>query len=173
MQSRQISRIHAVRHPEGETLNERLLTAFVELDSSVFSHRSHFIDDRFENLYIAEERLPGLADLIGFARDQGQTVLGPAAPSLKCGFWINAMEPGQRTSRHSHEENDELLSGVYYISAGADSGDILFHDDPFEIRVTPQPGLMLLFPPALVLSVEPNRSTHLRLSVAFNFGPAS
>jgi len=173
MQSRPISQIQAIRHPDGEALNARLLTAFVELDRSVFAHRSHFIDDRFENLYIAKERLPGLADLIDFARDQAQTALGPAAPSLRCGFWLNAMQPGQRTSRHSHEENDELLSGVYYVSAEIDSGDILFHDHPFEIRVTPRPGLMLLFPPELVHSVEPNRSPHLRLSVAFNFGPAA
>jgi ectoine hydroxylase-related dioxygenase (phytanoyl-CoA dioxygenase family) len=52
-----------------------------------------------------------------------------------------------------------------------DSGGILFNDDPFEVRLTPEPGLMLLFPPALVHSVEQNRSAERRLSLAFNIGP--
>ncbi|NEX15315.1 MAG: hypothetical protein C1943_01435 [Halochromatium sp.] len=176
------SLIIACEYPQAEALNGPLERAFTELHDSDFERRSHFIDGRFENLYLKAERLPGLQDLLSFGLEQAGAFLSSgqadwldepivASAPLRLGFWINAMQPGQRTSRHSHEEHDELLSGVYYVSAPADSGDILFHEPPFETRVRPQPGLLLLFSPALEHSVEINRSTTQRLSIAFNIGP--
>jgi len=170
---RLIAPIAALHHPDADALNDPLAAAFAALDDTDFSRRSHFIDGRFENLYLDSSRLPGLDALLRFATDAAAGRLGPDCPPLRCGFWLNAMPPGSSTSRHSHEENDELLSGVYYVTAPAQSGDIVFGDGPFEIRVTPEPGLLLLFPPALLHWVEPHRGEGLRLSVAFNFGPES
>jgi hypothetical protein len=167
-----IACIEAVQHPRPEPLNARLAAAFAGLADVDFDRRTHFIDGRFENLYVPTGRLAGVEDLLEFAIDQARTFLAPSAPTLRCGFWLNAMRPGERTSRHAHDENDELLSGVYYVTAPNASGDILFHDHPFQIRVTPRPGLLLLFAPSLLHSVEVNRSDQLRLSVAFNLGPA-
>jgi len=90
---------------------------------------------------------------------------------LRCGFWFNAQRPGQFTSEHTHEELDELLSGVYYLSAPERSGDLILRDGPLSIHVTPAAGLFLFFPPNLSHRVETNRSDALRLSLAFNFGP--
>lgn len=176
------SLIIACDYPRAKAINGPLERAFTELSDSDFERRSHFIGGRFENLYLKAERLPGLSDLLSFGLEHARTLLSsgradwlnePIAANqpLRAGFWVNAMQPGHSTSRHSHEEHDELLSGVYYVSAPADSGDILFHDAPFETRVRPRPGLMLLFAPALEHSVEINRSTHQRLSIAFNIGP--
>jgi hypothetical protein len=166
-----ISPISLCRYPAAETANGRLAAAFGRLTDADFRHRSHFIGGRFENLYLDPDRLPGVGALLAFAEDQARQVLGIGAAPLRCGFWLNAMEPGQRTSTHGHDENDEFLSGVYYITVPPDSGDILFHDDPFEVRLTPEPGMLLFFPPALVHSVEENRSGERRLSLAFNIGP--
>ncbi|MEA3640558.1 MAG: putative 2OG-Fe(II) oxygenase [Lamprobacter sp.] len=176
------SLIVACEYPQAEAINGPLERAFTELSDSDFERRSHFIGGRFENLYLKAERLPGLSDLLSFGLEQARTLLSsgradwldePMATHqpLRIGFWANAMQSGQSTSRHSHEEHDELLSGVYYVSARADSGDILFHDSPFQTRVQPRPGLMLLFAPALEHSVEINRSDAQRLSIAFNIGP--
>lgn len=56
---------------------------------------------------------------------------------LGCGFWLNAQGPGQSTSEHTHEELDELLSGVYYLSAPERSGDLILRDGLLSTRVTP------------------------------------
>lgn len=170
---RQIAPISAHWHPAADTVNGPLAAAFETLGEHDFTRRSHFIDGRFENLYLARTRLPGLDAVLDFATAAGAARLGPDCPRLRCGFWLNAMPPGSRTSRHDHAENDELLSGVYYVTAPARSGDICFADDPFEIRVTPEPGLLLLFPPSLVHWVQPHRGTGLRLSVACNLGAAA
>ncbi|MGB5737502.1 MAG: putative 2OG-Fe(II) oxygenase [Thiohalocapsa sp.] len=168
----QICLLEAAWYPRAADCNARMVAAFETLDESRFQKRTHFIAGRFENLYLQQDALPGLTDILAFAQGQAARRLGTTAAELRSGFWLNAMRPGQRTSKHSHEENDELLSGVYYVTAPASSGDILFHDHPFETRVAPQAGLLLLFPPDLPHSVEPNRSGELRLSIAFNFGPA-
>jgi hypothetical protein len=176
--------ILACDYPQAEVLNGPLEQAVSALGEDDFERRSHFIGGRFENLYPKADRLPSLSTLLEFALQQGRALLGSgradwleapiaAEQPLRLGFWINAMQPGQSTSRHSHEEIDELLSGVYYLSAPPDSGDILFHDPPFETRVRPRPGLLLLFSPALEHSVEVNRSPAQRLSIAFNIGPAA
>ena len=170
--SRLIAPIAAHRLPDAAAINGPLAAAFAGLTEQDFSRRSHFIDGRFENLYLDRERLPGLDAVLRFGTAAGAARLGPDHAPLRCGFWLNAMAPGSRTSRHSHEENDERLSGVYYVTAPPASGDICFADGPFEVRVRPEPGLLLLFPPALVHWVEPHRGEGLRLSVAFNLGPA-
>jgi len=170
MARQRISAIDAVWYPEAGPINAPLAAAFACLDETVFQRRTHFIAGRFENLYLERDGLPGLGQILDYAQAEAARRLGKIAAELRSGFWLNAMGPGQSTSRHSHEENDEVLSGVYYVTAPADSGDILFHDPPFETRVSPQAGLLLLFAPDLPHSVEPNRSNQLRLSVAFNFG---
>lgn len=176
------SLILACEHPQAQAINGPLERAFSELSDSDFERRSHFIDGRFENLYLKSERLPGITEVLSFGLKQARALLRTshgnwleepiaADQPLRLGFWLNAMQPGQSTSRHSHEEHDELVSGVYYVSAPANAGQILFHDPPFETRVRPYRGLLLLFAPALEHSVEVNRSTAQRLSVAFNIGP--
>ncbi|MBK1706525.1 putative 2OG-Fe(II) oxygenase [Halochromatium glycolicum] len=182
MQAHLSSSIIACRHPDAETINPRLIAAFDQLGEADFERRSHFIGGRFENLYLKPGRLPGVEQILQFALEQVRDLLrthqanwlDPGTDSeqaLRIGFWLNAMQPGQTTSRHHHEEHDELFSGVYYVSAPEQAGDILFHDPPFETRVSPQPGMTLLFPPALEHSVETNRSSTQRLSIAFNIGP--
>ena len=170
MVGQRISAIDAVWYPEASAINAPLAAAFACLDETGFQRRTHFIAGRFENLYLQREGLPGLEQVLEFAEAQAARRLGKAVAELRSGFWLNAMGPGQSTSKHSHEENDEVLSGVYYVTTPADSGDILFHDSPFETRVSPQAGMLLLFAPDLPHSVEPNKSNQLRLSVAFNFG---
>ena len=91
---------------------------------------------------------------------------------LRCGYWFNQMGPGHQTSLHTHDEDDELLSAVYYVTAPNNSGDLVMEASPVSIRVRPSPGLMVLFPPTLAHAVETNQSGQDRLSVAFNFGPA-
>lgn len=169
MASQRISAIDALWYPEAGAINTPLAAAFACLDETGVQRRTHFIAGRFENLYLQRDSLPGLPQILDFAQAQAAHRLGTTFAELGLGFWLNAMGPGQNTSKHSHEENDEVLSAVYYVAAPAKSGDILFQDPPFETRVSPQAGLLLLFSPELPHSVETNRSNQLRLSIALNF----
>jgi hypothetical protein len=163
--------IHLLYIPEADTLNQRLLARFSALRDSPDTRRSHFFHDRFENLYIERERMPEALPLIAAAEQAAHEILHQPGP-LRCGFWFNQMDPGHCTSLHTHEEHDELLSAVYYVSAPEHSGDLVLVSSPFTIRLHPSPGMMAFFPPDLPHAVETNESSQSRLSVAFNFGPA-
>jgi hypothetical protein len=95
-----------------------------------------------------------------------------SAPQLKLGFWLNAMEPGDSTSRHTHDDGDELLVGVYYVSAPPGSGDLVLIEQGIELRLRPEPGVFAFFSPQVPHEVERSQSQQMRLSVAFNFGAA-
>jgi hypothetical protein len=170
---KRIPPVATLEYPRAEVVNAPLTAAFRGLREADFERRSHFIDGRFENLYLPRDRLVGLDELLAFATHAGAELLGRESGELRCGFWLNAMSPGSATSRHTHEENDELLSGVYYVAAPPHSGEIGFQDGPFRIFLTPRAGMLVLFPPSLLHWVEPHRGDGLRLSVAFNLGPAS
>lgn len=164
------TRLHQARLPDAQPSNAQILAGYGDLSAEDYSHRSHFIAGRFENLYLQRGLIPGLAEVLSFAEGAARDILGHPGP-LRCGFWLNAMEAGHTTSEHTHEENDELLSAVYYVAAPPDSGDLVLRDGPLLVRLAPSPGRFLFFPPALPHWVETNRSPGLRLSIGMNFGP--
>ncbi len=99
-------------------------------------------------------------------------MLGTEADTLRAGFWFNAMEAGQQTALHHHDENDELLSAVYYIRVPENSGDLILHDDDRRVCIQPQEGKLVMFAPHVLHEVTVNYSSELRLSVGMNIGPA-
>lgn len=98
----------------------------------------------------------------------------------------NPMMPGNNNSPHHHP--DCMLAVVYYIRVPARSGDILLHDPRGSIlwqdpqartdvtwksyrpyhKITPVPGMLLIFPGYVIHSVEHNLSNDLRLSIAIS-----
>ena len=162
--------VKLVRIPDADALNVRLLERFQSLLDSPDIRRSHFFHGRHENLYIDRERIPEVLPLIAAGEKAALQILNRSDP-LRCGYWFNQMGPGHQTSLHTHDEDDELLSAVYYVTAPENSGDLVIEATPVTIRVRPSPGLMVLFPPDLPHAVDTNESTQGRLSVAFNFGP--
>ena len=99
-----------------ERLNASLFERFMELRDSDRVRRSHYFGDRFENIYINEADIPDIATVLNAVKQQAGQLLGIPVDALKAGFWFNAMDAGQRTTLHHHDENDELLSAVYYLS---------------------------------------------------------
>jgi uncharacterized protein (TIGR02466 family) len=99
--------------------------------------------------------------------------------------WININYKTSTNDVHIH--GGAMMSGVYYVKASQDSGDIMFYGDPklefynslyFDIKnknthayVTYKPivGRVLIFPPWLPHSVETNNSNDDRISIGFNF----
>lgn len=152
-------------------LNVSLYARFVELARSERVRRTHYFEGRFENSYVDAADIPDIASVLALVKEHAGRHLGRTAESLKVGFWFNAMGPGQRTLPHHHDENDELLSAVYYIRVPENSGDLILHDAGSSICIRPQEGKLVLFAPTVLHEVTINHSPELRLSVAFNIGP--
>jgi hypothetical protein len=167
------ARIHGCTLPDAQTVNRRILDAFRGLEKEDFSRRTHFFGGRYENLYLDRSRIPELALILGHVEACGRKILAYGTRPLRVGFWFNAQGPGQSTTEHTHEENDELLSGVYYVNTPQESGDLILLDGMLTTRVTPTAGTFLFFPSSLSHRVEINRSPFQRLSIAFNVGPGT
>ena len=103
-------------------------------------------------------------------------------------MWANINPPGGYNRPHINPNSH--FSGVYYIKAPQNSGEIVFNDPRSaahmvmpervkdikppshlwrEVRVNPLEGRMLMFPSWLWHCVEPNGSNDIRISVSFNF----
>lgn len=136
-------------------------------------HRSHYFEGRYENLYVDADALPALDPVRVSVRWQAAQALRRSGDSLKLGHGFNKTLPGQRTRAHSHDDWDELLSGVLCIQASPDSGHLRLHTRPRHTFIPPQVGGLVLCPPSLEHEVEPNRSSELRLSLGLNVGPGS
>lgn len=100
--------------------------------------------------------------------------------------WANVNGPGQHNGYHNHPGHH--WSGVYYVRAHAlpddplpRAGELQFYDPRGSInmvkhpgspsnylRVTPSPGLLVIFPSWLCHSVNPFLSEVMRISIAFN-----
>ena len=100
------------------------------------------------------------------------------------GMWTIINPTNASNARHIHSNN--FISGAYYINAPKNSGDIVFYDprSANEVKspitknanklnsnifnVTPQEGLLVLFPSYLHHSVNLNKSEEERMVISFN-----
>lgn len=81
------------------------------------------------------------------------------------------MNPGDKTTLHQHDDDDELLSAVYYIKVPENSGTLILHKTPIKTQVTPQEGMFAFFPPDMPHEVTENMSNSARISLGINIGP--
>ena len=95
--------------------------------------------------------------------------------------WVNINERGNYNVAHKHTACE--LTGVLWIQAPKDSGDIVFfhpsdhsvipeiYDDlSLTWNFTPSQGSVLLFPSYLTHFVEESCSDDRRISISFNYG---
>jgi hypothetical protein len=164
--------IHVAHLQDAAALNRRICAAFARCRDDAELRRTHFFAGRYENLYIGLDRVPDAAAVLQRAQECAQRILAHPGP-LRLGFWFNAMGPGQATLPHSHDDDDELLSGVYYLRIPPGSGQLVLHEGPVCTRIAPQEGMFVFFPPWLAHEVTPNEGTQERLSMAINVGPAA
>ena len=156
--------------PEAEHLNQKLLSGFLAHEHDEEIKRTHLIDGRFENIYLGTEQVPEMTMILEQACLAAKQFLN-LSRSLRGGFWFNAMYPGHATGAHTHDDDDECLSGVYYITAPKDSGNLVLHAAEGAFTLAPKAGRFVFFPPNMSHEVTENKSTEFRLSVGMNFGP--
>lgn len=162
---------HWCRIADADRVNREILQAYLGLTEGDFSRRTHHLGGRYENLYVERSGFPAVEPVLARATDCAARILGLPAERLHCGFWFNDMGPGQGTSRHTHAELDELLSGVYYVEVPEESGELLLFDRRMRTQVEPEAGMFVFFRPEVPHEVSVNRSDRHRLSIGMNFGP--
>ncbi|MDH5361583.1 MAG: 2OG-Fe(II) oxygenase family protein [Gammaproteobacteria bacterium] len=155
-------------------VNKAILAGFSDLTDEDFKSRTHLFHGRYENLYLDADRIPGLALIVDTAMQEAARILGMDVAQLASGFWLNAMHPGDVTTAHTHDDDDELLSCVYYIRVPAEadrSGQLIItQNDGEEVIITPREGMFVFFSPQTLHEVTKNETDEMRLSMAFNFG---
>lgn len=149
---------------------DAIIEGFKRQEGAADTRKTHFFDGRYENIYPSRESFPEIEPLLEVIFHCAHQILDSEQP-LDISFWFNQMQPGHCTTLHTHDDGYELISGVYYLNVPEESGDILMHLPREELRISPQAGMMLMFPPDLPHEVEQNNSRQSRLSMAFNIGP--
>jgi len=128
--------------------------------------------DRFPELHGA------LRACCGFAFGQ----MGVPRIGFRLESWVNMHDRGGFNFLHLHDGC--LLSGVFYLQVPQGSGDLVFRDPRpgvlnsylkgnganaySDVRLTPETGLVALFPSWLEHYVEPHGSDVPRIAISFN-----
>lgn len=154
-------------------VNEKILMGFESLVDGDFTTKTHMFNGRYENLYLEKEKINGLDIIVETAMEEVAKILKLDKHKLSSGFWLNSMQPGDVTTAHTHDDDDELLSCVYYIKVPKDankSGNLIIIDNDEKTVLQPEEGYFVFFSPATLHEVTKNESNESRLSIAFNFG---
>jgi len=158
---------HRIKSLSGHSQNKVLEANYLALRDTSKVAKTHYFGGRFENIYIEREDIPNVSELLQEAIKHASQILD-CNKKIKAGFWFNEMQAGHTTTAHTHDEDDELLSGVYYINVPENSGDLVLGDEV----ITPREGEFIFFAPTLLHAVNENKSGHMRLSMGMNFGLA-
>jgi hypothetical protein len=159
---------HVAWSRQADTLNRALLDGFNTHQHDAGIKRTHLFNGRYENIYLTAREVPAMQALLDEAGEYASRILGIAG--LQAGCWFNHMPPGAVTTVHSHDDHNELLSAVYYVSVPRNSGSLIIHDRDTRHEITPEEGKFVFFSPDVVHEVSENKSGCDRLSIAINFG---
>jgi hypothetical protein len=154
-------------------VNEKVVAGFEALRDKDFNSKTHLFNGRYENLYLDKEKIAGLDVIANTASEEAAKILKTSRDKLVYGFWLNAMRPGDVTTAHTHDDDDELLSCVYYIKVPKEttkSGALIITGKDESVAIPPEEGYFVFFSPATLHEVTKNESNEVRLSIAFNFG---
>ena len=159
---------HVAYSANAACLNKALLQGFLEHQHDSSVRRTHLFNGRYENIYLDVDRIPQIRELLDEACGHAGRILG--TDRLQAGCWFNYMPPAAVTTLHSHDDDDELLSAVYYVEVPEDSGVLLIHQHGRRHAISPQAGKFVFFAPDVPHEVSENRSSRARLSIGINFG---
>lgn len=166
-----IDNISIVDCLECMAVNTELASNILQLSEAQYCQRTHLFNGRFENLYIEASRLPGLEQILDYGLQKASELLERKANDLKFGFWLNIMHRGDVTTLHRHDDDDELLSAVYYVQADEQAAVFRFHNKGEVQEISPKAGRFMFFDPGLPHEVSRHESDTPRISIGINFGP--
>jgi len=153
-------------------INPQLIAGLNKQIDSASTRKSHHFFGRYENIYIGADKIPALSQILDAAKTYSAEILGCHFNDLKAGLWFNVMNPGDKTTLHRHDDDNELLSAVYYVKVAKNSGALHLKKSAVDIKVTPAEGMFVFFPPNFPHEVSENLSQECRISLGINIGPA-
>ena len=133
-------------------------------------NKTHFFHDRYENIYLENCESSDLNSLMAESLKFCAELLEVNENELDIGYWFNLMAPGHVTTLHTHDNLNELISGVVYLTVPENSGDLVLQTDNKEISLTPVTGNYIFFNPETPHLVTKNNSSTHRLSIGMNIG---
>ena len=153
--------------------NSEIVKEFLVLQNKNDIRKTHLFEGRYENIYLNEQHIPALKFIIDEAIDQAENILHKK--NIHAGYWFNYMPPGATTTLHTHDDDDELLSAVYYVYVPENSGNLILYDDSKggrgeKIEIPSMTGDFIFFKPDIRHEVSKNNSIEHRLSIGINFG---
>ena len=154
-------------------INTEILDGFLQQKDKEDVRKPHLFAGRYENIYLDEKHIPQLKGLMDEAIFHAEQILN--IKGLRAGYWFNDMPPGASTTLHTHDDDDELLSAVYYVYVPEDSGNLIIYDDSIsgdnkKIEIQSRTGDFIFFRPDVRHEVSKNNSSEHRLSIGINFG---
>ncbi len=172
MQTYPRDKIHSLICHECKPLHADIIEQMFKLLEDPQTHKTHFFNGRYENIYINEIHIPVIKPILKTIVEEAARLLNCKKTDLKIGFWFNLMQKDDITLPHSHDDDDELISGTYYLQTPEHSGELSIklpgnkHStiEPVEARLS-------FFHPALEHEVSLHRSPIPRISIGFNIGP--
>lgn len=159
----------AFKLTSSKDINSKLYSEYLKLNASDEIKRTHLFNGRYENIYIEESLIPTVTPVLEFAKLCAKEILSTES-NLDMGYWFNDMPPGSVTIPHTHDDDDELLSGAYYIKVPENSGDLILSNNGNTKTITPIEGQLILFKPDCLHEVTINNCDSHRLSIGINFG---
>lgn len=156
---------------DSTAINEALLSGLEQHIDDENTRKTHHFYGRYENIYINSEQIPAIDQVISACLETAAKILDTPEKELKAGLWFNVMNPGDRTTLHRHDDDNELLSAVYYVKVADDSGTLRIGKDAVMSEVTPAEGMFVFFAPNMPHEVTENLSTESRISLGINIGP--
>ena len=157
-------------------INTEIFDGFFQQQEKEDVRKTHLFGGRYENIYLDEQHIPQLKALMDEALSHAEQILN--RKGLRAGYWFNDMPPGASTTLHTHDDDDELLSAVYYVYVPEDSGNLIIYDDSRsgdnkKIEIQSKTGDFIFFRPDVRHEVSKNNSSEHRLSIGINFGQDS
>jgi Putative 2OG-Fe(II) oxygenase len=168
-----MSIFHKITSSVATNINSEIFDGFLQQKDNEDIHKTHLFGGRYENIYMTEKHIPQLKILMEEAISHAGQILD--VTGLRAGYWFNDMPPGASTTLHTHDDDDELLSAVYYVYVPEDSGNLIIYDDRPEsdgkkIEIQSRTGDFIFFKPDVRHEVSKNNSAEHRLSIGINFG---
>lgn len=125
---------------------------------------------RYENIYLERNLVPGLDFILDVALTEAARLLASTKEAMQLGFWFNLMQQGDVTLPHSHDDDDELLSGTYYLQVPPDAGKLLLALPDGVRSIDPVEGQFVFFHPGIEHEVTRHQHATPRISLGINFG---
>lgn len=145
------------------------LQSLLASDSELLK-KTHYFHHRYENLYLKQHDHTDLNQLIDESLSLCAEMLEVDKQDLSISYWFNLMGPGNVTTMHRHDDWDELISGVIYLTVPDNSGNLVLQVDNKEIELEPKTGHYVFFDPTTPHAVRENKSSQHRLSIGINIG---